>query len=88
MYSCGPLHMDEQRQDDQLAPIYISSGPMQDIDLKTYRERWTIETGGGRRSGRSMLEMRHDDDNDDNYLQWIIIYYLKLYNSAQTNYYY
>ena len=22
MYSCGPLHMDEQRQDDQLEPTY------------------------------------------------------------------
>ena len=24
IYSCGPLHMDEQRQDDQLEPIYNS----------------------------------------------------------------
>ena len=22
MYTCGPLHMDEQRQDDQLEPTY------------------------------------------------------------------
>ena len=31
IYSCGPLHMDEQRQDDQLEPIYNSSVPIQDI---------------------------------------------------------
>ena len=50
--SCGPLHMDEQRQDDQLEPIYNSSVPIQDIALKTSQERWTIETGRERGSGR------------------------------------
>ena len=54
-YSSGPLHMDEQRQDDQLEIIYNSSVPIQDVALKTYRERWTIEKGGGRGSGRSVL---------------------------------
>ena len=29
--------MDEQRQDDQLEPIYKSSVPIQDVTLKTYR---------------------------------------------------
>ena len=24
MYSCGPLHMDEQKQDDKLIPTYNS----------------------------------------------------------------
>ena len=43
--------MDEQKQDDQLEPIYYSSVPIQDVALKTYRERWTIERGGGRGSG-------------------------------------
>ena len=28
IYSSGPLHMDEQRQDDQLEPIYNSSVPI------------------------------------------------------------
>ena len=32
-YSCGPFHMDEQRQDDQQEPIYNSSVPIQDIAL-------------------------------------------------------
>ncbi len=35
--------MDEQKQDDQLEPIYNSSVPIQDVALKIYRERWTIE---------------------------------------------
>ena len=51
----GPLHMDEQRQDDLLEPIYNSSVPIQEIALKTSREQWTIETGGERGSGKSVL---------------------------------
>ena len=31
MYSCGPLHIDEQRQDDQLEPTYSSSLPIWDV---------------------------------------------------------
>ena len=61
--------MDEQRQDDQLEPIYNSSVPIQDVALKTSRERWTTETGGERGSGRSVLAARHDDDDDDDILQ-------------------
>ena len=57
--------MDEQRQDDQLELIYNSSVPLQNIALKTSQERWTIETGGERGSGRSMLAARHDDDDDE-----------------------
>ena len=64
-YSCGPHHMDEQWKEDQLEPIYNSSVPIRDVALKTYRERWTIETGGERWSGRSVLEAWHDDDDDD-----------------------
>ena len=62
-YSCGPLHMAEQRQDDQPEPIYKSSVPIQDIALKTSWEQRTIETGGARGSGRSVLVVwLHDDD--------------------------
>ena len=57
--------MGEQRQDDQLEPTYNSSVPIQDVALKTYRERWTIEKGGKRGSGISMLMVRHDDGDDD-----------------------
>ena len=59
----GPLHMFEQRQDDQLEPTYNSSVPIQDVALKTYRKQWTIEKGSGRGSGISVLVERHDDDN-------------------------
>ena len=38
-YSCGPLHMDEQKQDDQLEPTYKSCVPIQDVALKVYRKR-------------------------------------------------
>ena len=64
MYSCGPFHTDEQRQDDQLEAIYNNYVPIQDIALKTSRKQWTIETGGERGSGRSVLAARHDDDDD------------------------
>ena len=63
-YSCGPLHMDEPRQDNQLEPICNSSVPIQDIALKTSQEQWTIEMGGKRGSGRSVLAAQHDDDDD------------------------
>ena len=39
IYSSGALHMDEQRQDDKLEPIYNSSVPMQDVALKTSQEQ-------------------------------------------------
>ena len=55
--------MGEQRQDDQLEPIYNSSVPIQDVALKNYRKRWTIEKGGRRGSGRSALVARHDDND-------------------------
>ena len=64
-YSRGPLHMDEQRQNDQLEPIYNSSVPIRDVALKTYPKRWTIMKGSGIWSGISMLMAWHDDDDDD-----------------------
>ena len=54
MYSCGPLHTNEQRLADQLEPIYNNSVLIQD--------RWTIEMGGMRGPGRSVLAAWHDDD--------------------------
>ena len=42
-HSCWPLHMDEQRQDDQLEPLYNHSVLIQDVALKTYWERWLID---------------------------------------------
>ena len=68
-YSCGPLQMDEKRQDNQLKPIYNNSVSIQDVALKTYREQWTIEKGRGRGSGRSVLVAQYDDDDDDIFMQ-------------------
>ena len=62
-YYCGPVNKDEQRQDDQLEPIYNSSVPIQDVALKIYWERWTIEKGGERGSERSVLVALHNDDD-------------------------
>ena len=42
------LQMNEQRLDDQVEPIYISSVPIQDVAWNTCRERWTIDTDGER----------------------------------------
>ena len=42
-YSCGLLNVCEQRPDDPKEFIYNSSVPIQDIVLKTARERWTID---------------------------------------------
>ena len=56
--------MDEQKQDDQLEPIYNSSVPIQDKVWKTSQERWTIETGGERGSRRSVLAAQYDDDGE------------------------
>ena len=64
MYSCGPLHTDEQELDDQLESIYNSSVLIQDVAWKTYRERWTIGTNDERRSGKSVLTARYDVDYD------------------------
>ena len=62
MYSDGSLHMDEQRQDDQLEPTYSSSMQIWDVALKTYRKQYTIEKGGKKESGISVLMGEHDDD--------------------------
>ena len=52
-------------QDDRLEPIHNRSVPRKDVALKTYRERWTIETDGKKGSGRSLLTARRYDDDDD-----------------------
>ena len=58
--------MDMQSQDDQLEPTYNSSLIIQDVAWKTYRERWTLKTGGQRGSGNPVLAVPNDDDDDDN----------------------
>ena len=62
MYSCGPLHLDEQRQDDQLEPTHSSSVPIRNVAVKIWRKQWTTGSGGERGSEISVLMARHDDD--------------------------
>ena len=57
--------MDQQRQDDQLEPTYSGSVPIWDVVLKTCQKHWTIEKGGEKESGISVLMAQHDDDDDD-----------------------
>ena len=68
MYSSGPPHMAEQKQDDQLEHTYSSYVRIRDVALKTCWRRWTIERSGERGSGISVLAARHDDDDNDWYI--------------------
>ena len=62
-YFCGPLRMDEQRQDDQLEPTYSNCMLRQDVTLRTCWKQWMIEKGGERSLGISVLMVQHDDDD-------------------------
>ena len=53
--------MDKQTQVNQLEPTYSSSVPIQDVAPKTCWKQWTIEKGGEKGSGISVLMVRHDD---------------------------
>ena len=72
IYSYRPLHVNEQRQDDQLEPTHSSSLPILDIALKTCWKHWAIENGGEKGSETSMLAARHD------YIYTNIVFTLKL----------
>ena len=65
MYSYGPPHMAEQKQDDQLEHTYSSYVRIRDVALKTCQKRWTIGKSGERRPGISVLAVRHDDDDEE-----------------------
>ena len=65
MYSYGPPHMVEQKQDDQLEHTSSSYVRIRDVPLKTCQRRWTIGRSGERGSGISVLTARHDNDDDD-----------------------
>ena len=62
MYSCGPPHMDVQKQDDQPELTYSNYVKTQDVTLKTCRRRWMIGRSGERGSGISVQAARHDDE--------------------------
>ena len=61
--------MDMQVLDDQLELIYNSSVWTQDIVQKTCWKCWMMETNGEKESGKSVLVVCHDDDNDE--FKWV-----------------
>ena len=84
MYSCGPLHMDEQRQDVQLEPTYSSSVPIRDVAMRIGRKQWTIGRYDGRESETSVLIAWYDDDDDDDILPINKQYYAFDLNGIST----
>ena len=87
MYSHGPLHTDDQQEH-----IYNSSVLIQNVVWKICRERWTIETSRERDSGKSVLAVRHDDDNDIYVYQQLLFFnaisclYIHIYISTIIGY--
>ena len=82
MYSYWPPHMAKQKKDDQLEHTYSSYVRIRDVVLKTCQKRWMIGRSGERKSGISVLAIRHDD-NDDAQLygfKWI-----SLFNNNNNN---
>ena len=67
MYSYGPPHMVEQKQDNQLEHAYSSYVRIRNVALRICRRQWTIGRSGERGSGIPVLAARHDDDDDDDY---------------------
>ena len=64
-----------QKQDDQHEHTFSSYVRIQDVVLKTYLGRWTIERSGERGSGISVLPARYDDDDDvTEYLSSVFTY--------------
>ena len=61
MYSYGPPHMAEKKQDEHLEHTYSSYVRIRDVALKTCQRRRTIGRNGKRGSGISVLAVRHDD---------------------------
>ena len=58
MYSYGPPHIAEQKQDDQLEDTYSSYVRIRDVVLKTCQRRWMI--GRMAREGQGYPCWRHD----------------------------
>ena len=53
--------MDEQRLDDLLVSVYSCSVQIRGVALKTCQKQWTIVKGDRKRSGISVVKLRHDD---------------------------
>ena len=89
MYSYGPPHMANQKQDDQLEHTYSSYVMIWDVTLKTCQRRWTIGRRGERGSGISVLAALDDDDDDDTFCAKIFggwrVKIVKRTHNKQTN---
>ena len=57
---CTPPH---ERAKAGRPAIYSSFVPIRDVVLKTCRKQWTIDKGGEKVSGISMLMVQHDDND-------------------------
>ena len=80
MYSYGPPHKAEQKQDDQHEHTFSNYMRIRDLVQKTCQRGWTIGKNGERGSGISVLPARHDDDHEDsslNNLQWLLCHKTK-----------
>ena len=75
MYSYGPPHMAEQKQDDQQEYTYSGYVKIWDVVQKICQRRWSIRKSGKRGSGISVLAARHDDDNDS---RWKFVKFHKM----------
>ena len=64
MYSYGPPHMAEQKQDDQHEHTFSNYVRIRDVVQKTCQRRYTIGKSGEWGSGISVLPARHDDDDE------------------------
>ena len=65
MYSYGPPHMAEKKQDDLLESTYSSYVRIRDVALRICQKQGMIGRSGETGSGISILTARHDDDDDD-----------------------
>ena len=73
MYTYGPPHMAELKQDNQLEHTYSSCVRIRDVAQMFCQRRWTIGKSGKRGSGISVLAARHEDDDDITVCEQIII---------------
>ena len=64
MYSHGPPHTAEEKQDDQHELTFSNYVRIRDVVKKACQRRWTIGRSDERGSEISVLPARHDDDDD------------------------
>ena len=73
MYSYGPPHMAEQKQDDQLEHTYNSYVRIRDVASWIFLRGWAIGRSGEKGSVISVLTARHEDDDDDKWCSHSVV---------------